>query len=333
MEALANSCYAFRMKRVLSGIQPSGQPHLGNFLGAMQRHVAHQETFESFIFLANYHAITTLRDGVELRKLTRDLAIDYLAIGLDPNKTTLFRQSDVPEHLELMWILSCLTPMGLLERCHAWKDAQAKGKKDATAGLFNYPVLMAADILIYQPDLVPVGKDQKQHVEVARDLAGTFNHVYGETFKLPEPNIPETVATIPGIDGQKMSKSYGNTITLFGTDAELKKQVMSIVTDSTPMEAPKNPDTCHVFQLYKHVASKEEIATLNARYKAGGIGYGESKKLLLEKLHEILDPYREKRVELEGKLDYVEEVLFEGANRARAIARKTLETVRKKVGL
>jgi len=321
------------MKRVLSGIQPSGQPHLGNFLGAMQRHVAHQNDYESFIFLANYHALTTIKDGKQLRKLTTDLAIDYLAIGLDPTKTTLFRQSDIPEHTELMWILSCLTPMGLLERCHAWKDAKSKGKKEISAGLFNYPVLMAADILIYQPDLVPVGKDQKQHVEVARDLAGIFNHHYGETFKLPEPTIPADVATIPGTDGQKMSKSYGNTIALFGTDATLKKEVMSIVTDSTPVEAPKNPKNCNVFQLYKHFASTKEITELKAKYEAGGFGYGDAKKLLLEQLHKTLDPYREKRVELEGKLDYVEEVLLEGAKRARKMAQKTLQDVRNKVGL
>lgn len=321
------------MKRVLSGIQPSGQPHLGNFLGAMKRHVSDQHTTESFIFLANYHALTTLRDGQKLHDLTRDLAIDYLAIGLDPQKTTLFRQSDVPEHTELMWILSCLTPMGLLERCHAWKDAQNKGKKEISAGLFNYPVLMAADILLYQPDFVPVGKDQKQHVEVARDLAGTFNHLYGETFKLPEPTIPKDVAIIPGTDGQKMSKSYGNTITLFGTDATLKKEVMSIVTDSTPVDAPKNPDTCNVFQLYRHFASPDAIKSLKKKYLEGGTGYGDAKKLLLQALHETLDPYREKRVELEGKLDYVEEVLKDGAKRAQKVARATLNEVRKKTGL
>lgn len=321
------------MQRILSGIQPSGEPHLGNFWGAMQRHVALQDDHESFIFLANYHALTTLRDGDRLRDLTRELALDYLAIGLNPKKTTLFRQSDVPEHTELMWILSCLTPMGLLERCHAWKDAQAKGKKETTAGLFNYPVLMAADILIYQPDLVPVGKDQKQHVEVARDLAGTFNHLYGDTFKLPEPNIPDEVAVIPGIDGQKMSKSYHNTITLFGTDKELEKEVLSIVTDSTPVNAPKNPDTCTVFQLYRHVASSDEISALEKQYKAGGMGYGDAKKSLLKKLHETLDPYRKKRVELARNVDYVEEVLNQGAKRARTLAQSTLDEVKKRVGL
>lgn len=320
-------------KRILSGIQPSGQPHLGNYLGAMKRHVERQDEFESFIFLANYHALTTVRDGATLRDTTRELAMDYLAIGLDPQKTTLFRQSDVPEHTELTWILSCLAPMGLLERCHAWKDAKAKGKKDPTVGLFTYPVLMAADILIYKPAQVPVGKDQKQHVEVARDLAEKFNHTYGETFPLPEPDIEAAVETVPGIDGEKMSKSYNNTIALFGTDAELKKSVMSIVTDSTPVEAPKNPETCNVFKLYKTVATPQEIQTLEGKYRAGGMGYGEAKKMLLEKLHQTLDPYRQKRVELTHQIDYVEEVLQAGAKRARTIARTTLDEVRAKVGL
>jgi tryptophanyl-tRNA synthetase len=321
------------MKRVLSAIQPSGQPHLGNFLGAMKRHVGHQDEFESFIFLANYHALTTVRDGELLRKLTTELALDYLAIGLDPKKTTLFRQSDVPEHVELMWILSCVTSMGLIERAHAWKDAKAKGKKDITAGLFNYPILMAADILVYNPDFVPVGKDQKQHVEMARDIAGTFNHTFGDVFKLPEASIPDDVATVPGTDGQKMSKSYGNTIAIFGDDKQLKKEVMSIVTDSTPVEDPKDPRTCHVFQLYQLFATKDETENLRDKYKAGGFGYGDAKKLLLEKLHETLDPFREKRVELQGNLDYVEEVLIDGAKRAHNVARKTLDQVRDKTGL
>ncbi len=321
------------MKRVLSGIQPSGQPHLGNYLGAMKRHVAHQEEFESFIFLANYHALTTIRDGALLNKLTLELAMDYLAIGLDPEKTVLFRQSDVPEHAELAWILGCITPMGLLERCHAWKDAQNKGKKDSSAGLFTYPVLMAADILIYKPDLVPVGKDQKQHVEVARDIAEKFDHLFGETFPPPEPNINEEVQTVIGTDGEKMSKSYGNTIALFGDDAQLKKEVMGIVTDSTPVEDPKDPDKCNVFRLYSYFADEKEIANLRDKYKAGGFGYGDAKKLLLEKLHDTLGPARQKRVELEKDLDYVEEVLKTGAKKAHKVARKTLDEVREKVGL
>jgi tryptophanyl-tRNA synthetase len=321
------------MKRVLSGIQPSGKPHLGNLLGAMQRHVDNQEKYESFIFLANYHALTTIKDRDALKQLTLDLAIDYLAIGLDPEKTTLFRQSDVPEHTELMWIFSCLTSMGTLERCHAWKDAQDKGKKEISAGLFTYPVLMAADILIYKPDLVPVGKDQKQHVEVTRDIAERFNHIYGETFPLPEPDIDETVQTVIGIDGEKMSKSYGNTIPLFADDKTLKKAVMSIVTDSTPVEDPKDPEKDNVFKIYSYFGSKQEIENLRDKYTAGGFGYGDAKKLLLAKLQEILSPYREKRVELESKLDYVEEVLKTSAARAKIEARQTLNEVREKVGL
>ena len=321
------------MKRVLSGIQPSGKPHLGNLLGAMQRHVDNQEKYESFRFLANYHALTTIKDRDALKQLTLDLAIDYLAIGLDPEKTTLFRQSDVPEHTELMWIFSCLTSMGTLERCHAWKDAQDKGKKEISAGLFTYPVLMAADILIYKPDLVPVGKDQKQHVEVTRDIAERFNHIYGETFPLPEPDIDETVQTVIGIDGEKMSKSYGNTIPLFADDKTLKKAVMSIVTDSTPVEDPKDPEKDNVFKIYSYFGSKQEIENLRDKYTAGGFGYGDAKKLLLAKLQEILSPYREKRVELESKLDYVEEVLKTSAARAKIEARQTLNEVREKVGL
>ncbi len=321
------------MKRVLSGVQPSGHPHIGNYLGAMKRHVAHQEEFESFIFIANYHALTTTRDGQTLRDFTTELALDYLAIGLDPDKTTLFRQSDVPEHTELAWILSCITPMGILERCHAWKDAEAKKKKEPSAGLFTYPVLMAADILMYKPDLVPVGKDQKQHVEVTRDLALKFNNLYGETFPLPEPNISEEVQTVVGTDGEKMSKSYGNTIAMFGDDAQLKKEVMGIITDSTPLEEPMAPDTCNVFKLYSYFATPEEIKTFKDKYLAGGFGYGNAKKTLLEKLHEVLDPFRQKRVELKGNMDYVEEVLKTGANKARAIAQKTLAEVRDKVGL
>ncbi|EKD93274.1 MAG: hypothetical protein ACD_28C00189G0005 [uncultured bacterium] len=320
------------MKRVLSGIQSSGQPHLGNYFGAMKRHVEGQSQYESLIFIANYHALTTVRDPELLRKLTLDLAIDYLAIGLDPEKTIFFRQSDLPELHELAWIFSCITSMGLLERSHAWKDAKAKGKKEATVGLFTYPMLMAVDILIYKPNLVPVGKDQKQHVEMTRDIAEKFNHTFGETFPLPEPDIDESVQTVIGTDGEKMSKSYGNTISLFATDTEIKNQIMGIVTDSTPLEAPKNPDKCNVFQLYSHLANPQEIATLRDKYITGGFGFGDAKKLLLQKWHDTFDPFREKRFELEKNLDYVEEVLQSGAKKARSIAKTTLDEVRAKVG-
>lgn len=322
------------MKRILSGVQPSGKPHLGNYLGAMKRHVEAQENYEAFIFLANLHAITTIRDGKTLRNHTQNLALDYLAIGIDPKKTTFFRQTDIPELTELMWIFSSITSMGLLERAHAWKDALAKQKKEPSAGLFTYPILMACDILIYKPHRVPVGKDQKQHVEIARDIAERFNHLYGETFLLPEPDIEEDVETVIGTDGvNKMSKSYDNTISLFADDATLKKQVMGIVTDSTPLEAPKNPKTCTVFNLYSHLASPKEIENLSDKYTSGGFGYGEAKKKLLAKIHEIFDPFKQKRVELEKNLDYVEEVLLEGGKRARKVAMETMEEVRKKVGI
>lgn len=321
------------MKRVLSGMQPSGKPHLGNYLGAMRQHIAMQEKYECFYFIANYHALTTVRDPEKMREMSLNLAIDYLALGLDPKKTIFFQQSDVPEVTELTWILDCITNMGLLERAHAWKDATEKGKKEKTVGLFNYPVLMAADILIYQSDIVPVGKDQKQHVEIARDIAGNFNNIFGETFKLPEPVIEDAVATVPGTDGEKMSKSYGNTIDIFAEEKELKKQVMGIITDSTPLEKPKDTKTCTVFKLYSQVASESEIKGLEDKYKSGGFGYGDAKKLLYERLLEHLSPFRQKRIDLEKKKDYVKEVLFEGGKRASSEAKKTLDIVRKKIGI
>jgi tryptophanyl-tRNA synthetase len=272
------------MKRILSGVQPSGKPHIGNYLGAIRQHIEMQKDYECFLFIADLHALTTVRDAELMRKQSYELAVAYLALGLDPKKTAFFKQSSLPEHAELCWIFDCITKMPFIERAHAWKDAQAKGKKEVTVGLFNYPVLMSADILLYQPDLVPVGKDQKQHVEIARDIATNFNQTFGETFKLPDAFIKEDVAVVPGTDGQKMSKSYGNTIDLFGTDAELKKQVMGIITDSTPLEDPKDPETCNVFKLYKLFADKKEIQELAAKYKAGGMGYGDAKKTLLSKL-------------------------------------------------
>ncbi|MBI5754319.1 tryptophan--tRNA ligase [Candidatus Peregrinibacteria bacterium] len=320
------------MKRILSGVQPSGKPHIGNYLGAIRQHIEMQKDYECFLFIADLHALTTVRNPELMRQQTYELAVTYLALGLDPNKTAFFKQSDIPEHAELCWIFDCITKMPFLERAHAWKDAQAKGKKEATVGLFNYPILMSADILLYQPDIVPVGKDQKQHVEIARDIATNFNQTFGETFKLPEPLIKEGVAVVPGTDGQKMSKSYGNTIDLFGTDAELKKQVMSIVTDSTPLEKPKNPDTCHIFNLYKLFANKKEIEALSAKYKAGGFGYGDAKKTLLTKLTEYFTDARKKYNEILPKKDYVYSVLEDGAKRAKIVASATLETAKKKIG-
>ena len=322
------------MKKILSGIQSSGSPHLGNFLGAMKNHIEMQKNHECFIFIADLHALTTVRDAEKMRKMTHEIAIDYLALGLTPEKTVFFRQSDVMEHSELAWILSCITPLGLLERAHAYKDAIVKNHKEPTAGLFTYPVLMAADILLYKPDLVPVGKDQKQHVEIARDIAVKFNNHFGYTFPLPEPYIPEEVATIIGTDGkQKMSKSYGNVINFFADEPELKKQVMSIKTDSTPLEKPKNPDTCTVFKLYSFFASKEETANFRAKYEKGGFGYGEAKKNLFEKLLDYFGPARKKRIELTKDLKYIEEVLQKGAQKARSVAGETMEEVRSKIGL
>lgn len=327
-------------KRVLSGIQPSGNIHLGNYLGAIKQHIEMQNSaeHECIFFIADLHALTTVRIAAKMKECTNEVACSYLALGLDPKKVTFFKQSDLPQHSELAWILSTITPFGLLERAHAWKDAVEKGKKEKTVGLFTYPILMAADILIYKPDLVPVGKDQKQHVEIARDIASAFNGYFGAYFDLPESFIKDDTAVVPGTDGQKMSKSYGNTIDIFAPEALLKKQVMSIVTDSTPVEAPKDPSKCTVFSLYKLLATPEETQNLAGKYKKGGFGYGEAKKLLLEKILETFANAKKKYdelkkdIELKGDLSYVESVLREGADRAREIASKTLDEVRKKVG-
>ena len=316
--------------RVLTGIQPSGKLHWGNYFGAMKSMFDLQEKGENFMFIANFHAMTTVRDGAALREATKEVALDYLACGLDPAKTVMYRQSDVPEVQELAWYLSCLTPMGLLERCHSYKDKMAHGF-DATHGLFAYPVLMAADILIMNADLVPVGKDQKQHLEVTRDLAQKFNNQFGEIFKLPDAYIPETVATIPGTDGQKMSKSYHNTIELF--DPSVKKKVMGIVTDSKTMEEPKEPEGNSIYELYKLFASPEKVAEMAASFRAGGYGYGHAKKALLAAYHELFDPYKAKREELVKDPATLEDILQDGAKRARAAAAPTMEKVRKAVGL
>ena len=319
--------------RILTGIQPSGKLHWGNYFGAMKSMFDLQAKGEDmFMFIANFHAMTTVRDGATLRAATRDVALDYLACGLDPEKTIMYRQSDVPEVQELAWYLSCLAPMGLLERCHSYKDKMAHGF-DATHGLFAYPVLMAADILIMNADLVPVGKDQKQHLEVTRDLAQKFNNAYGEIFKLPDAYIPETVATIPGTDGQKMSKSYHNTIELFEDAKSIKKKVMGIVTDSTPMEAPKEPEGNAIYELYKLFATKEEVDAMAAAFRAGGYGYGHAKKALLEAYHRLFDPFREKREELAKDPASLEDILKDGARKARASAAPVMEKVREAVGL
>src|SRR5579863_9051267 len=267
--------------RVLSGIQPTGRFHWGNYFGAIRQYIALQDNQQAFYFIADLHALTTIRDPHLLRELSIDAAIDLVALGLDPGRATLFLQSDVPEVVELTWLLMTVTPMGLLEKCHAYKDKIAKGLP-ADAGLFTYPVLMAADILLYDSDIVPVGLDQVQHLEVTRDLAMKFNHQYGEVFVLPNARVLDESAKVPGTDGDKMSKSYGNTIDVFEPEKPLRKKIMAIKTDSTPVEAPKNPDTCHIFTLYKLFASPEQQTALAARYRAGGMGYGEAKQTLFE---------------------------------------------------
>jgi tryptophanyl-tRNA synthetase len=320
------------MKRILTGIQPSGGFHLGNYFGAMRPLIEMQDRGEVFAILVDLHALTSVRDPGALREFTRRAAVDFLACGLDVSRSVFFRQSDVPEHAELMWILSTVTPMGLLERCHAYKDKVARGLGSMHA-LFAYPVLQAADILLYDADIVPVGKDQKQHLEVARDIAVKMNEAYGEVVKLPEPEIAEEVATIPGLDGQKMSKSYGNTIELFMDDKTLRKRVMGIVTDSTPLEEPKDPDASVIVQLYRLVASPEDVERMRADFRVGGIGYGEFKQRLYEAIRDYFAPFRARREELVADPDSVERILREGAGRARSIAAVTMTRVKSAVGL
>ncbi|OGV64094.1 MAG: tryptophan--tRNA ligase [Lentisphaerae bacterium RIFOXYB12_FULL_65_16] len=319
-------------KRVLSGIQPSGDLHLGNYFGMMRPAIELQEQHDCFYFIADYHALTQLPDPAALRERSRNVAIDFLACGLDPAKTVLFRQSDVPQVSELMWVLACLTPLGLLERCHSYKDKIAKGLSP-NHGLFSYPVLMAADILVYGSHIVPVGRDQKQHVEVTRDLAIRFNNQYGEVLTIPDCLIREEVAVVPGVDGEKMSKSYGNTIELFGDPKAIKAKIMRIVTDSTPMEAPKDPSKCNVFALYRLLASEQETEALRQRYLAGGMGYGHAKQALHEKYTECFKPFADRRRELADNPDRVEGILQDGAARARAEATKTMAAVRRAIGL
>ncbi len=318
--------------RILSGIQPSGKLHLGNYFGMMKPAIELQAQGETFLFIANYHALTTVTDPEALRRQTLDVALDFLACGIDPDRTVFFRQSDVPEVTELTWLLSTITPMGLLERCHSYKDKLARGIA-ANHALFAYPVLMASDILAYQSTLVPVGRDQKQHVEVTRDIALKFNNQYGPIFTIPEPSIREQVAVVPGIDGQKMSKSYNNHIELFGTEKETRARIMRMVTDSTPLEAPKNPDTCNVFALYRLFVDADGAAAMAARYRAGGFGYGDAKKALFGVVWDTLAPLRERRRAYEQDLLGVEDILARGAQKARETAGITLARARRAMGL
>ena len=323
--------------RILSGIQPTGILHIGNYFGMMRPAIALQDEGEALYFIADYHALTSLRDPLALRENGRRVALDFIACGLNPDKAALFRQSDVRQVTELAWILSTVTPVSRLELAHSYKDKIARGAP-AAAGLFTYPVLMAADILIYDSDIVPVGKDQKQHLEIARDIATRINETFGSkregrVLKLPEARIQAQTEVVPGIDGQKMSKSYGNTIDIFGDEKEMRKRVMSIVTDSTAVEAPKDPDTSTIVQLYTLVASKEEAEEMREQFRKGGRGYGDFKKQLFEKLWDYFAPMRKRRDEILRHKDYIESVLAQGAGRANSIADGVMKRVRQAVGL
>ncbi|MDG4474738.1 tryptophan--tRNA ligase [Thiovibrio frasassiensis] len=318
--------------RILSGIQPSGQLHIGNYFGMMRSMIANMDSSELYAFIVDLHALTSVQDRERLSRGTLEAATDFLALGLDPERCTFWVQSDVPEVTELAWVLSTLTPMGLLERCHSYKDKVAKGIVPSH-GLFAYPVLMAADILLFQAERVPVGKDQKQHLEVARDIAIKFNNTFGETFVVPEPVIDDSLATIPGLDGQKMSKSYGNTIPIFASEKELKKKVMAIVTDATPVEAVKDPDNCNLYSLFKLFAPKDRLTEVHGLYVNGGAMYGKIKLELLDLLWEYFREPREKRAQLLADPGQVREILQRGAVKAREKAVVTLDLVRDRVGL
>ncbi len=318
--------------KTLSGIQPSGQLHIGNYFGMMQPMIQSMDRDELYVFIVDLHALTSVQDRERLAKGTMNAALDFLALGLDPERCIFWVQSDVPEVTELTWVLSTITPMGLLERCHSYKDKVAKGLSPSH-GLFSYPVLMTADILLYQAERVPVGKDQKQHLEVARDIAIKFNATFGDTFVLPEPVINANLATVPGLDGQKMSKSYGNTIDIFQTAKELKKAVMAIQTDSTPVEEPKDPEKCNLFNIFKLFAPADRLAEVRGRYLNGGAAYGRIKLELVDLLWEFFAPARARREQLAADLGYVREVLRQGGIRAREKAIVTLDLARERVGL
>jgi len=317
--------------RILSGIQPSGTLHLGNYLGAMKQHIELQDEHECFYFIANYHTLTTIQDPDRLRELTRDVALDYLAMGLDPDKVNLFRQSDIPEVTELAWVLGTVTGKGLLDRATSYKDKLARGLR-SSMGLYCYPLLMAADILIYRSDLVPVGKDQVQHIEMTQDMAGYFNNTFREVFVRPEPRLNEA-PVVPGLDGQKMSKSYHNTIELFGEPKPTRKKIMSIKTDSTPVEDPKDPARCNVFALLKLIAEPEEVQEWARRYRAGGLGYGEVKKRLVALYEAFFGARRETRAKWAARPDDVEDILRVGAAHARAVAQEVMADVRDACGI
>ncbi len=322
-----------KKKRVLTGIQPSGVLHIGNYFGAISSAIKLQEAAdEAFLFIADFHSLTVNPDPADLRERVRGVALDFLACGLNPEKTLFFRQSDVPQVCELSWILNCITGVGFLERAHSYKDKIAKGFAPNN-GLFSYPVLMAADILLYKATLVPVGKDQKQHLEITRDIAIRFNQMYGETLVVPEPYISENVAVIPGTDGQKMSKSYNNTIEIFGNPKAVRKKIMAMPTDCKTLEEPKDPDTCNVFALYKLFATEEEQQEMAAKYRAGNFGYGHAKQALFDAYMDFFAPMRKRREELEADPGYIDQVLKNSAEKAAETANRTLLEVQKAVGL
>jgi tryptophanyl-tRNA synthetase len=318
--------------RILSGIQPSGTLHLGNYFGMMKPSIELQHRGEAFYFIADLHALTSVRDAGELSENIRSVAIDFLACGLDPRRACFFRQSQVPAVTELAWILSTLTPMGLLERCHSYKDKLGRGIAPSH-GLFAYPVLMAADILIYDSDVVPVGRDQKQHIEVTRDLVIKFNETYGPTLKLPEPSIRDEAAVVPGLDGEKMSKSYGNAIGIFEGESQMRKKIMSLKTDSTPVEAPKAAENSTILALYKLVADPTDYAQMESDFRAGGVGYGDFKKRLFAALWEYFAPMRERRQNILDDPGYVEMVLRDGREKANQVAEEVMSRVRSATGL
>jgi tryptophanyl-tRNA synthetase len=318
--------------KILSGIQPSGQLHIGNYFGMMQTMISHMETSDLYVFIVDLHAMTSVHDRNRLSAGTLEAAADFLALGLDPERCTFWVQSDVPEVCELTWVLSTIAPMGLIERCHSYKDKIANGI-EPSHGLFSYPVLMAADILLYQADQVPVGQDQKQHLEVARDLAQKFNHLFGETFVIPEPAINKALATVPGLDGRKMSKSYGNTIPIFLEGKALKKRIMAIETDATPVEEPKDPDKCNLFALLKLFASPERLQEVRDLYVNGGAAYGYIKLELFDLVSDYFDEARKKKADYLADPAMLRQILKKGADKARAKAMVTLELVRDRVGL
>lgn len=319
-------------KRLLSGVKPTGSPHIGNYFGAMRQFVELQNKYDSLVMIADYHALNLIKDRKEMEENIINIALDYLAIGLDPKKVIIFKQSDVSAHTELAWIFDTITTMPYLMRAHAYKDAEAKSR-EINVGTFNYPMLMAADILLYDAEIVPVGQDQKQHVEYSRDTAQKFNNIFGETFKLPEALIMEDVSIVPGTDGQKMSKSYKNTIPLFGTDEEIKKIVMRIVTDSKEADEPKDPETCNIFALHKLFLDEKELATLRDRYTKGEISYKESKEMLFDEIIRYVKPMRGRRERYQKNIKKVKKILANGAKRAQKIANKKMFEVKKVIGV